>query len=79
MKRGTANHRGYSASIHYSREDGCFVGEALGLRRTSFDIRGATFEKACADFREWIDLYLANCENEGIEAEKPQGIHWDGR
>jgi predicted HicB family RNase H-like nuclease len=75
MKQETANHRGYTASVYWSDEYGCFVGDVLGLTRTTFDIQGPTFEEACADFRGFIDLYLADCVNDGIEPEKPQELH----
>jgi len=70
MNQETVNYKGHAASIFWSDEDGCFVGEALDLVHTTFDICGATLEEARADFENFIDLYLDDCEKEGVEPER---------
>ena len=62
----TMQYKGYTALIEYSAEDGCFVGQVVGIRHTIiFD--GASVEEIRANFMDMIDDYPAMCA--GLEQE----------
>ena len=62
-------YKGYRASIRYSEEDGCFVGDVLGIDDIiAFD--GQNIQELQAMFQESIDDYLENCAAWGKKPEK---------
>ena len=66
----TMTHKGYSAVIHYSEEDGCFVGHIAGI----LDIvgfHGESVSELRAAFREAVDDYLSACAKTGKKPQKP--------
>jgi predicted HicB family RNase H-like nuclease len=63
------NYKGYTASIDYSDEEGCLIGEVVGIRHIIL-FRGSTLSEINETFKEMIDEYLENCKN-GIEPNKP--------
>ena len=63
-------HKGYSGSIEYSEEDGLLYGQVLGIRGL-ISYEGETGKDLEADFKEAIDVYLADCKAENKTAEKP--------
>jgi len=63
-------YKGYTGSIEYSKEDDLFYGKVLGIKGL-ISFEGKTGHKLEADFQEAIDVYLADCENNGVEQEKP--------
>ena len=53
-------YKGYRASIRYSEEDGCFIGDVLGIDDIiAFD--GQNLQELRQMFKESIDSYLENC------------------
>jgi predicted HicB family RNase H-like nuclease len=64
------NHKGYTASIHYSEEDGCLVGEVIGINHIT-GFHGETLEEIRANFIDLIDDYPAACAELGIEPNQP--------
>jgi len=63
-------HKGYTGSIEYSKEDGLLYGKVLGIRGL-ISYEGATGLKLETDFVDAIDTYLADCRMNGITPEKP--------
>ena len=63
-------YKNYTGSIEYSKEDDLLYGKVLGIRGL-ISYEGKTGHELEEDFKEAIDTYLADCENEGITPEKP--------
>jgi predicted HicB family RNase H-like nuclease len=70
MNTETMSYKGYTASIDYSEEESCLVGEVVGIE-DGILFRGSTRSGIYETFKEMIDEYLADCEKEGIEPNKP--------
>ena len=70
MTDNTMQYKGYTASIEYSNDDECFVGQVLGIRHTIvFD--GISVEEIRTRFEEMIDGYPEMCAELGQEPNKP--------
>jgi predicted HicB family RNase H-like nuclease len=66
----TMQHKGYTAAVEYSAEDGCLVGRVLGTRHAIvFD--GATVEEVRAAFEAMMDDYPAMCHDLGLAPNAP--------
>lgn len=63
-------HKGYTASVVYSDDDGCLIGRVAGLR-DSVSFHGDTVQDIRAAFVEAVDDYLAFCAQLGKEPERP--------
>jgi predicted HicB family RNase H-like nuclease len=63
-------YKNYTGSIEYSKEDDLLYGKVLGIRGL-ISYEGKTGHELEEDFKEAIDTYLVDCENEGIIPEKP--------
>ncbi|MCK4922886.1 MAG: type II toxin-antitoxin system HicB family antitoxin [Bacteroidales bacterium] len=63
-------YKGYTGSIEFSREDDVLYGKALGIKGL-ISYEGKTGKELEIDFKEAIDIYLADCKNEGFIPEKP--------
>jgi predicted HicB family RNase H-like nuclease len=63
-------HKGYTGSIEFSREDGLLYGKVLGIR-SLISYEGHTGEELEKDFKEAVDEYLSDCREKGEEPEKP--------
>ena len=63
-------YKGYTGSIEISREDDVLYGKVLGIKGL-ISYEGKTGKELEIDFKEAIDVYLADCKNEGIIPEKP--------
>lgn len=63
-------YKGYTGSIEYSTEDGLLYGKVLGIRGL-ISYEGETGKNLEVDFKEAIDLYLADCKESGKSPEKP--------
>lgn len=64
------DYKGYTGSIEYSPEDNLFYGKVLGIQ-SLISYEGVTGADLTADFKEAINVYLADCKAEGKEPEKP--------
>lgn len=64
------NYKGYNGSIEYSEEDELLYGKVLGINGL-ISYEGQTGKDLEADFKEAIDVYLANCNAKGKTPEKP--------
>ena len=63
-------YKDYIAHIFYSEEDGCFVGDLVGIR----DIvcfHADSLEEIRIVFEETVDDYVLMCEEIGRPAQKP--------
>ena len=63
-------HKGYSARIEYSDEDGCFVGRVAGIR-DMITFHGDSVQDVRQAFEEAVDFYLASCSERGEAPNKP--------
>lgn len=63
-------HKGYSARIEYSDEDGCFVGRVSGIR-DMITFHGESVQDVRQAFEEAVDFYLASCAERGEAPNKP--------
>lgn len=64
------DYKGYSGSIEYSEEDGLLYGKVLGIKGL-LSYEGETGKDLEADFKEAIDVYLADCKAKNKPPEKP--------
>ena len=53
----TMTHRGYTAEIHYSEEDGCFVGHVINIEDI-VGFHGDTDEELRDAFEGMVDFYI---------------------
>lgn len=63
-------YRGYTAAITYDSEDRCFTGRANGVRDV-IHFQADTAEGLEAAFREAIDDYLEDCDEQGRRPDSP--------
>jgi len=64
-------HKGYIGSIEYSKADGCFFGQVLGLgREVGITYEGRTTEELYSDFKEGVNHYLEHL-SAGVKPQKP--------
>ena len=70
----TMTYRGYTAEIHYSEEDGCSVGDVVGIDDI-ICFHGNTDEELRAAFEGVVDLYIEAL----AEPENPPQKHFAGR
>ena len=63
------NYKGYRATAKYSEEDGCFVGQIIGIDDV-IGFEGSTVEELRAMFREAVDSYLDWCRERGKKPDK---------
>lgn len=66
----TMEHKGFSARVEYSEEDGCFVGHIAGIRDV-IGFHGDSVKKLRAAFEEAVEDYLATCKKIGHAPNKP--------
>jgi predicted HicB family RNase H-like nuclease len=63
-------YKGYTGSIEYSQEDSLLFGKILGITGL-ISYEGETGQSLEADFKEAVDIYLADCKASGKTPEKP--------
>ena len=66
----TMSHKSYTARVDYDERDNLFVGRILGIR-SIISFHGETVSELRAEFEHAINDYLAECEEEGLQPEKP--------
>ena len=67
----TVQYKDYTASIEYSEEDECYVGEVMGMKQHTISFHGNTIEEAQSAFKQMIDDLPGVCAELGIEQERP--------
>ncbi len=63
-------YKDYIAHIFYSDEDGCFVGDLVGIRDI-VSFHADSLEEIRTVFEETVDDYVLMCEELGRPAQKP--------
>lgn len=63
-------YKGYTGSIEYNSEDNLLFGKVLGIKGL-ISFEGETGKHLESDFKEAVDVYLADCESNGKRPEKP--------
>jgi predicted HicB family RNase H-like nuclease len=63
-------YKGYTGSIEYSPEDNLLFGKVLGIKGL-ISYEGDTGKQLEKDFKEAIDIYIADCKEAGKKPEKP--------
>ena len=66
----TMSHRGYTARVEYDERDNIFVGRILGIRAI-ISFHGETVSELKSEFEFAVDDYLKECEEKGLNPEKP--------
>lgn len=66
----TMTHAGYTARIEFDERDNVFVGRILGLR-SIISFHGETVAQLRREFSVAVKDYLRDCEEQGIEPERP--------
>ncbi|MCL1908549.1 MAG: hypothetical protein FWG12_04170 [Holophagaceae bacterium] len=66
----TLEYKGYTASLEYSQEDKCYMGDLMGTKHMLY-FTGLTKEEAQHNFHDLLDDYLEYCMEQGKEPEKP--------
>ena len=62
--RNILRHKGYSASVLYDDDNGCFVGQVLGIREQLL-FRSASVQGLRSAFAELVQQYVQRCALEG--------------
>ena len=60
----------YTAQIVYSEEDGCFIGDLVGIRDI-VSFHGDSLTEIQAAFEESVEDYLLTCEEFNRSPQKP--------
>jgi predicted HicB family RNase H-like nuclease len=66
----TMTYRGYTARVEYDERDDLFVGRILGIR-SIISFHGGTVKQLRTEFERAVKDYLADCEAQGVQPEKP--------
>lgn len=66
----TMSYKGYTARIHYSDEDDCFIGHIAGIRDV-IGFHGESVAELRTAFAEAVDDYLETCKKLGRTPQKP--------
>lgn len=64
------NYRGYTARVEFDPDERVFVGRVEGLRDVVV-FQAADVETLEREFRISLDDYIASCEEDGVEPERP--------
>jgi len=63
-------YKGYYGSVEYDLESKVLYGRLLGIKG-AYVYEGRTLEELEADFRQFVEDYLCDCEQDGIKPQKP--------
>lgn len=66
----TMTYKEYIAQIVYSEEDGCFIGDLVGIRDI-ISFHGDSLEDIHTAFEESVDDYLLTCQEFNRSPQKP--------
>ena len=62
-------YKGYMGSIEYSKENKCFFGKVLGMKKALISYEGQTHDELRRDFEDGVDCYIEYCKAEGVTPE----------
>lgn len=63
-------YKNYNGTVEYSREDNCLFGKVVGIK-SLLSYEGESIQELEQDFRNVIDEYLSDCEEQNVEPEQP--------
>ena len=63
-------YKGYYGSVEYDLESKMLYGQLLGIKG-AYIYEGRTLDELEADFKQFVDDYLYDCEQDGIKPQKP--------
>ena len=66
----TMSHKGYTARVEFDERDDIFVGRVLGLQAI-IGFHGATVKQLRREFETAVEVFLRDCEEQGVRPEKP--------
>ena len=66
----TMTYKGYTARVEFDDRDSIFVGRILGIRNI-ISFHGETVSELRTAFERSVADYLLDCEQQGIQPEKP--------
>lgn len=64
------SYKGYYGSVEYSLESRMLYGRLLGIKG-AYIYEGRTLDELEADFKQFVDDYLYDCEQDGVKPQKP--------
>lgn len=70
MKKNQMKYKGYTGSVEWSESDGVFYGKVLGIWPLLL-YEGKNIEELREDFHVFVDEYIQDCLDRGIEPEAP--------
>lgn len=70
MNNSVMHHKGYSAAIRFSEEDGVFVGRILGITDI-VNFHGDSVDEIKRQFSIALDSYLSDCAEMGKDPDRP--------
>jgi len=63
-------YKGYYGSIAYDQESQMLYGKLLGIKG-AYVYEGRTLEELRADFRQFVEDYLYDCQQDDVAPQKP--------
>ena len=70
INKNNMHYKGYVGSIEFSEEDAVFHGKVVGIK-SLISFEGDSANAIIADFHDAVDEYLAYCEENGKQPERP--------
>jgi predicted HicB family RNase H-like nuclease len=64
------SYKNYNGTVEYSKEDSCLFGKVVGIK-SLLSYEGNSIKELQKDFEMVIDEYLSDCEERGVQPEKP--------
>lgn len=64
------SYKNYNGTVEYSKEDNCLFGKVIGLK-SLLSYEGESLSELEQDFRNVIDEYLDECQEQRMEPEQP--------
>jgi predicted HicB family RNase H-like nuclease len=64
------SYKNYNGTVEYSKEDSCLFGKVVGIK-SLLSYEGNSIKELQDDFETVIDEYISDCEERGVEPEKP--------
>ena len=64
------SYKNYNGTVEYSMEDHCLFGKVLGLK-SLLSYEGNSVQELEEDFKNVIDEYLQDCEEQKVSPEQP--------
>ncbi|MBK5719887.1 type II toxin-antitoxin system HicB family antitoxin [Dysgonomonas sp. Marseille-P4677] len=69
-------HKGYYGSVEYDLESKMLYGQLLGIKG-AYIYEGKTLDELEADFKEFVEDYLYDCEQDGVRPQRPNLVNFN--